>query len=214
MELDEARKLARALILEGVDDPGGKSERLEEIQRFIDELDGQVRRRKDRARHHRTHVKLMRRDLKVDKDSLRRLVSAAWLLWRVAMDDYEMRHDPDKPKKRLEDNWDPEDVAYDYGDMVGLGLENWDEWWEEVYRAPPGRRWPETVPRVPLHDVFYLARAWWFKNTGKRTFGLTYKEKHREDFTAAERFFLDIAQAMDARYTAEDCTTVYESCRK
>ena len=242
MELDEARKLARALILEGVDDPGGKSERLEEIQRFIDELDGQVRRRKDRARHHRTHVKLMRRDLKVDKDSLRRLVSAAWLLWRVAMDDYEMRHKPYKPKdepggwsgqykpkddhegrgapykprQKLEDNWDPDPnvVAHDYGDQAGLGLENWDEWWEEVYRAPPGRRWPETVPRVPLYEVFFLARAWWFKNTGKRTFGLSYKGKRREDFTAAERFFLDIAQAMDPGYTARDCATVYESCRK
>ena len=208
MKLDEARELARALIMEGTE-PG----RLEDLERFIDKLEGQVRGYKE-ARHKRTHIKLMRYDLDVDEDSLRRLVSAAWLLWRVAMDDYEMRHDPDKPKRRLQDNWNPGDVAYDYGADTGVGLEDWAEWWQEVYRAPPGRRWAGKVPRVPLCEVYHLAREWWFKNTGKRTFGLMYKGARREDFTAAERFFLDIAQTMDPGYTAKDCATVYENCRR
>lgn len=235
MELDEARELARALIL-GDD----KSGRLEEIERFIDELDGQVR--KYKGRDDRTGIPLMRRDLPVNEASYRRLVSAAWLLWRVAMDDYEMRHKPYKPtdepggwdgqynprddhegrgapykpRQKLEDNWDPDPnvVAYDYGDDTGAGLEDWDAFWAEVYHTPAGRRWPEGVPRGPLYGVFYLARSWWFKNTGKRTFGLKYKGARREDFTAAERFFLDICQALDARYTAEDCAKVYESCRR
>ena len=150
----------------------------------------------------------------VDEASYRRLVRGVWLIWRVAMDDYELRHDPDKPKPRLQDNWNPEDVAYDYGDRAGAGLEDWDEWWRQVYHTPAGRRWPEGIPRAPLYPVFYLARAWWFKNTDHGTFGLAYKGKRREDFTAAERFFLDIAQALDPGYTARDCATVYESCRK
>ena len=78
MKLDEARELARAMIVEGAEHG-----RIKELERYIDELDGQVRRlpRGGRARHYR-YVKLMRRDLKVDEDKLRRLVSAAWLLWR------------------------------------------------------------------------------------------------------------------------------------
>ena len=209
MELDEARESWRALVVEGADSPG-KSQRLEEIERVIDKLEEEVRGRKDPA-HDRTHVKLMRYDLDVDKDSLRWLVRRAWLLWRVAMDDYEMRHDPDKPKPRLSDNWSPTDTVYDYGDDTGAGLEDWDEWWRQVYHTPAGRRWPAAIPRVPLYGVFYLARAWWFKNTDKRTFGLTYDAPN---YTAAERFFLGIAQTLDERYTAKDCAIVYENCRR
>lgn len=219
--LEIIRKIA---FLDALEPPGaplvGKDH--EERERLIAELDhfddtrwgAQKKMLRRDAHMGRGGIPLMRYDLDVDEASYRRLVSASWLLWRVAMDDYEMRHDPDKPKRRLQDNWNPGDIAYDYGDDAGVGLENWDEWWEEVYRAPPGRRWPEAVPRVPLYEVFFLVRAWWFKNTGKRTFGLTYDGTCREDFSASARLFLDIAQILDDRYTAEDCAIVYENCRR
>lgn len=211
MELDEARELARALILEGVDSPGGKSERLEEIERFIDELGGQVRRRKDRARHDRRGVKQRCYDLEIDADAKRRLMRAAWLLWRVAMDDHEMRYDPNKPSKRLEDNWNPDDPDYDYGDDTGLGLEDWDAFWAEVYHTRPHRRWPgPALP--PLYEVYLLVRAWWLRYQDRKSFRPTYGGR-RENFNAEGRLFLDVARALDPRYTPSNCASVYEKWR-
>ncbi len=51
----------------------------------------------------RLGAKLMRYDLDVDMASYRRLMHDAWLLWRVVMDDYELRNDPGKPARHLPD---------------------------------------------------------------------------------------------------------------
>ena len=131
----------------------------------------------------------------------------------------EMRHDEDKPKRRLEDNYQTagdQNPVYDYGDMAGLGweLNEWELWWREVYLAPRGRRWPGDERRVPLHEVFFLLRKFWLANSKIKKFAPNYPSDRREDFNAAGRLFLDVAQVLDGRYTAEDCKSVYKTCRK
>ena len=203
MELDEARELLRALRVEGAD-----SQRLEELECLIDELDGRARAYKE-PRQDRAHVKLMRRDLDVDKASYRRLVSVAQDLWGAAMDDHYTRHKI-TTERPLTGEFDPS-----YGmtpteiEATYFGRSNRGLWATDIYRRGPGGK-PNDPPLGPLYEVYLLVRAWW----PRPTFGLMYKEKRREDFTAAERFFLDIAQAMDPRYTTTDCASVYEKWRK
>ena len=222
--IDIARQIAFLDALGGAGGPPLSSRDMAKRERLITELDhfddegwdAQKRlRRLEGINRARLGAKLMRRDLDVDDDAWRRLMRGAWLLWRVAMDDHEMRHDPNKPKKRLEDNWDPdEEVAYDYGDDAGAGLEDWDQFWADVYYTRPGRRWPGT-PLGPLYEVFLLVRDWWMQYTGKTTFGLDYSYRSdREDFNAAGRLFLNVAQALDGRYTAKACASVYNKWRE
>ncbi len=54
-------------------------------------------------------------DLKEHEAVLRWLLRYAQEVYSVALDDWEVRADPDKPQARLDDNWDPdEEVVHDY----------------------------------------------------------------------------------------------------
>ncbi len=229
MNLSEARERARALVIQGIDDPELMSmvqEELDELERFIEErsaawrLDVKTTPGGYRNLSNR-NVPHSRKDFEIDDDSWLRLMSAAWLVWRVAMDDHEMRHDPGKPKRLLEANYGDEE-SFDYGDMAGAGLDDWDAWWAEVYYTRPGRRHP--APSLgPLYEVYLLVREWWL-GTGKSSFRLTYNadlefrhagvSSDSDDFNAPGRLFLAIAQALDGRYTTSNCATVYDKWRK
>ncbi len=140
-------------------------------------------------------------------------------VYTVALDDWVGRTDPGKPHKRLEANWDPdEEVAYDYGDMVGVGLGDWEAWWRENYYRQPGR--PGMIqtcglPVAPLHAVYYVVRRWWVDTVGpfNPTFPRAWDGDEGEvggpreiieKFNPAGRLLLLIAQEMDDRFTADN----------
>ena len=219
--LEIIRKIA---FLDALEPPGaplvGKDheerERLiAELDHFDDErLDAQKRlRRLEGINRIRLGAKLMRRDLDVDDDSLQRLMGAAQMLWGAAMDDHYTRHKLDKASRPLTGEYDltygmaPWEIEATY-----FGRSNQGKWMTDIYRRGPGR--PGNDPsQGPLYEVYLLVRAWWRRYHGKTKFRPTYGHG-REDFNAAGRLFLDIATALDARYTTKDCASVYEKWRK
>ncbi len=223
--IDTARDMLRIIEVGYLDDPPESFDLRDEFLNLIDEKDDKLRawikttELGCRRRPYRAH---MRKDITVSDEKWRRLMGGAWLVWRVAMDDHEMRYDPNKPKRLLEDNYGDEE-SFDYGDMAGVGLEDWDAWWREVYHAPPGRRWPG--PSLgPLYEVFLLVRKWWIESTGKSSFRPSYicdpiwkdgrPVPDHELYNAPGRLFLAVAQTLDGRYTIANCETVYDKWRK
>lgn len=190
----------------------------EERERLIAELDDtrwDAQKKMLRRDSHmgRDGIPLMRRDLPVDDDSWQRLMGAAHLLWAEAMYDHEMRHKIDMTARLR-----PEDYDLSYG-LTPTEIEatyfhryNLHNWATDPYYRGPGR--PGNDPsQGPLYEVYLLVRAWWLRYHDKTRFRPTYGER-REDFNAPGRLFLTIARALDPRYTARDCASVYEKWRK
>ncbi len=171
-------------------------------------------------------------DLGPHEDALRRLLHDAHEVYRLAMDDHATRADPDKPRRRLQENWDPDESkpTYDYGEDAGVGLDDWDEWWQQHYHrraGNPGTNRTSTKssppPVTPLHAIYTLTRRWW-KATVGTPFRPTYPrdpfegdENPRTDFARfnpAGRLFLLVAKSLDRRYTALNCYGVHETVPK
>ena len=136
-----------------------------------------------------------------------------------------------RPKKRLEANWPKpkkrltanrkrdEEVAYDYGDDAGAGLDDWPEFWKWFYYRPPGRpgrSHTSDLPIAPLHAVYSVVRRWWIGTLGGK-FNPTYPRAWDGDegevggprdiiekFNPAGRLLLLIAREMDDRFTADN----------
>lgn len=169
--------------------------------------------------------------VKLDEKAVDRLLHEAWEVWRTAMDDYEMRRKKDKPKKALEDNWDPDEpeLVYDYGEYAGAGLEDWDIFWRDTYYRGPGGKVTDP-PVEPLCMIYSLVRDFWTEATGGRDFWLNYPKSGNEEwlkypdedstdedeteqedpdlFSSAGRLFLGVARVLHRRYTPLNCESV------
>jgi hypothetical protein len=151
--------------------------------------------------------------VELDPDSVGRMLHEAWEVWRCAIDDYEMQRKPDKPKQALKRNWNPDEVAYDYGEDAGAGLEDWDKFWLGTYYRKPGGKVTDP-PVEPLCKIYPLVRDFWAEATGGRDFWLNYPKEFRiartdpNLFSSAGRLFLGVAQVMDRRYTPLKCESV------
>ena len=150
---------------------------------------------------------------------------------KSGLDDYTTKPKLYKPKKRLEANWPKpkkrltanrkrdEEVAYDYGDDAGAGLDDWPEFWKWFYYRPPGRlgrSHTSDLPIAPLHAVYSVVRRWWIDTLGGK-FNPTYPRAWDGDegevggprdiiekFNPAGRLLLLIAREMDDRFTADN----------
>jgi hypothetical protein len=169
-------------------------------------------------------------DLGPHEASLRRLLVDAHECYLVALDDRETRADPDKPKRRLEDNWssDDDDAAsiYDWGEDAGKGLPDWDEWWKENYYRPRGNpgsfREAPDIPKKPLIAIYFLVNEWYRRVLGAK-FWPDYSsgmEAASDDIgrlphigPAARLFFL-VANEIDKKHTMDRCRKVHEDYYK
>ncbi len=167
--------------------------------------------------------------VELDEKAVDRLLREAWEVWRTAMDAYQMRRKKDKPKERLEENWDPDEVAYDYGEDAGAGLEDWDKFWRDTYYRAPGGK-VTNPPVEPLCMIYDLVWDFWTEATGGQDFWLNYPKSGSEEwlkypdedsteedklerddpnlFSSAGRLFLGVAQVLDWRYTPLNCESV------
>lgn len=165
-------------------------------------------------------------DLTEHRESLARLLASIAENYIVAMQDYEDRHAPDKPKRRLEDNCDNGDEApaYDYSEWAdGCPTEPWDEYWRENYgrgRGRPGTNLGGGPPLTPAHVVYHEVRDWWRKH-GLGKFHPTFlsfkcddEDYDEAEFNAPSRFLLRVLQFIDRRYTVENARGLYETVRK
>jgi hypothetical protein len=124
-------------------------------------------------------------DLLQYKDELRELLSVAHERYKFALEEWEARAGPNKPKEKLKENWDPDDFGpvYDYGDMAGADLDyvdkwgnrhNWDEHWQRFHSGLVGNQGGSrdgskdagVRPIPPLYPVYVLVRKWWLKYIG------------------------------------------------
>ena len=219
--IDIVRQIA---ILDALELPGaplvGKAR--EERERLIAELDhfddtrwdAQKKMLRRDAHRGRGGIPQMRYDIPVDADSRQRLMGAARYLWAEAMYDHEMQRKIDMTARLHPEEYDlsygltPQEIEATY--FHRYNLHNWET--DPYYRGPgrPGN----DPPQGPLYEVYLLVRVWWQRYTGKTKFKPTYNGPRREDFNAAGRLFLHVAQALDARYTPRDCASVYEKWRK
>ena len=162
-------------------------------------------------------------DLASHEAALRAMLRDAHEVYALALDDWETRAKSDKPKERLEANWDRDEAAYDYGDDAGAGLEDWPEWWKEHYYRPagrPGKSQTSDLPIAPLHAVYTLVKRWWIDNVDPK-FNPTYPREYEggprsivEKFNPAARLLLLVAKDIDDRYTADNCANIrYTSYR-
>ena len=172
------------------------------VERGDSRYDAQIKMHRRDAHMGRGDIPLMRYDLPVDEARLEWLVGKARFIWAAAMYDHEMRHKIDMAARLR-----PEDYDLSYG-MTPEEIEaTWHHRPNDPYSRKAGGR-PNDPPQGPLYEVFLLVRYWWPRKRFRPTYG-----PRREDFNAAGRLFLDIAQGIDARYTTKDCTSVYEKWR-
>jgi hypothetical protein len=166
-------------------------------------------------------------DLTDKKVSLKKLLVEVLETYAAEREDWETRHDdPNKPKKRLEANWDRhEEPAYDYGGDTGAGLPPWAEHYEMYYATGPGnpgrsRTASPLLPIPPLHTAYRIVRHWWLAEVNEH-FNPDLPREHEADkrqnpqrFNAAGRLFYMVADTIDPRYTPTICYGVHETVRK
>lgn len=165
-------------------------------------------------------------DLGAKRAALTSLLTEVLHEYSVVREDWETRHDPNKPKKQLEANFDRgEEAPHDYGPDAGAGLPPWEEHYKRFYATGPGnpgrsRDGSALLPITPLHTVYRIVRNWWLAEVGPR-FNPDFSHEHEGDqrrnpdrFNSAARLFWMIADFIDHRYTAPICYGVHETVRK
>ena len=111
-------------------------------------------------------------DLDLDPDKVRRLVRDVRHVHRLVLSEWSRRNEPGwKPPRRLKDI-EVDGPGYDYGDMAGLGLSSWDDWWRECWgtgKGNPGRfRDGSDVAKPPLAAIYYLCNGFWRRELGMK----------------------------------------------
>ncbi len=161
-------------------------------------------------------------DLGPHEAALRELLCEAVQVYQAALDDWQDRNHPDRPRRRLENNWTPNDPEppHDYGEDAGAGLEDWETWWREVYGRgrgnPGGSRTREGVPVTPLEPIYLLVNKWWRRvlrepfhpDFRRGVEGWSVAEKMSTLYPAG-RLFLLIAQDLNG-YTYTICLNLHE----
>ncbi len=129
-----------------------------------------------------------------------------------------------RPHKRLERNIDPDEpeVPYDFGELAGEGLDDWEAWWRSIWgkkSGNPGRfRVHPDIPKPPLIAIYFLVNQWW-RRVLHRPFwpdfasGLDAADKDTERLVhlgpAARLFFL-VANEVSIEYTMDLCKKVHD----
>ncbi len=170
------------------------------------------------------------RVVKLDKhrDALRWLLRETARVHREAKSDWRRRNEDEgsewRPHKRLERNIDPDEpeVPYDYGELAGEGLDDWEAWWRKSWgkgRGHPGhfREHPE-IPKAPLVAIYFLVNRWW-RRVLHEPFWPDYSsgpdaaDKDPERLVhlgPAARFFFLVASEVDREYTIDLCKKVHD----
>ncbi len=135
-------------------------------------------------------------EIDLPEDELRHLLRDARHAHRMVLSEWLRRNDPDwQPPRRLKDNVDPDGPDYDYGDMAGVGLPDWDDWWRECWgKAPgnPGRFRGTDIAMPPLVAIYHLVNRWW-RDVMHRDFHPDFTGQHAADTDAARFPDLNIA---------------------
>lgn len=168
-------------------------------------------------------------DLSHKRRELAYLLEEAHEVYQTALDDWEARLDPLKPKRRLEDNWsknEEELPADEFTTPLDVAQKEWEEFWQQWYFQPtknPGRaRFDASLSIGVLHPVYFLIRYWWKKHVGQPFTGdFNFKEgshgvdQRTEDYFApGARLFYRIATHLNYKYTASNCHWVHDALRK
>jgi hypothetical protein len=164
-------------------------------------------------------------DLTSYRRQFRSLVADIELHHRLTLEDWTARTSPNKPKRKLEDNWDKHEPGlFDYGADTGAGLEDWDRFWMQHFHLSPGQtgasRSKPSLSLVPLSVVYVMLDEWW-RRTLEKPFNPDYHGRHRGGslkhiayFNPAARLFLLVAQSIDHQYTATHCNSLQDRLRK
>jgi hypothetical protein len=110
---------------------------------------------------------------------------------------------------------------YDYGDMAGMGMDDWDEWWTSIWgrlRGNPGRFRGSDVPKAPLLAIYYMCNRFW-RYTQHQAFWPDFRKAEAyatdadaiPDLNPAARFFLLVAQDADRKYNCDLCARVHDA---
>ncbi len=141
---------------------------------------------------------------------------------RMVLSEWLRRNDPDwQPPRRLKDNVDPDGPDYDYGDMAGVGLPDWDDWWRECWgKAPgnPGRFRGTDIAMPPLVAIYHLVNRWW-RDVMHRDFHPDFTGQYAADTDAARlpdlnraaQIFLLVSQDAWPRYDSHLCGLVHDA---
>lgn len=159
-------------------------------------------------------IDAMGMDLPVD--ALGRLLRNTRHAHRMVLSDWLRRNDPTwKPPERLPDL----PGEYDYGDLAGVGLDDWDEWYRECWgrpRANPGKFRGTDIAMPPLVSIYHLVNRFW-----RGEMGLSFRPnfvgqeaadtdaKRFPELNAAAQIFLLVAQdAAPGLYNCDLCSRV------
>lgn len=172
-------------------------------------------------------------DLSKHREDLARFLAELAESYLLACDDFEMRNDPNKPSRMLEENWkdDPSDPQRDYGEYANFEPDfDWDTTWNEWYARGVGnpgrnrtmtRRENERPPVQPLHRVYQPIANWWRTATGGG-FSPTFAKPKTADAecepfernNSPARFLILVAQYLDERYDPANARSVFDSVKR
>ena len=152
--------------------------------------------------------------------SLEALLRRTRHTYRMALGDWLRRNDPAwrAPRRLPRRSSD----GYDYGDMAGVGLPDWDEWWNEIWGREQGnpRLFRGTdVATPPLVSIYFMVNRWW-RNTTGLSFNPNFGAQYSADTDAARfpdlkpdaQIFLLVAQDSGGRlYDCNLCGRVHDA---
>jgi hypothetical protein len=170
-------------------------------------------------------------DLSAHRESLALLLAELHEWYLVACDDYEALCDPNKPRRKLEENWRGDDSGpdYDYGEHTGAGLEDWDGYWTENFWRrvgnPGSNRTPyrggSRPPIKPLRLMYPAMVQWWTRATGggfnPEFAGGGSADEEAEPFernNPAARFLILVSQELDPRFGPANARGLYDTARR
>lgn len=167
-------------------------------------------------------------DLSRSRLSLAQMLAELAECHECARVDFETRSDPNKPKKRLEDNFDATESGpdFDYGEHAGVGLNDMGDWptfYRQTYARSarnPGTNRTGGPPLPPAHVACWFARDWWrSQRLGKfnpsfdpdREQGESYDENK---FNAPARFLFAVLKYLDPSYKPANARSAFDYCKK
>ncbi len=157
--------------------------------------------------------------------ALRALMNTADEVYAVALDDWQARADPAKPKRKLPA---ARGGKYDYGAMTSEGLEDWNDHWERFFARPRGNPGTNRHPRfkglaapppAPFRPVYREVRRWWRTHIGRPPFSPVFgraAEGLPYDFAycnAPARLLILMAQWLD-RYSIANVAGVHDAMKR
>jgi hypothetical protein len=173
-------------------------------------------------------------DLTEHRESLAKFLAKLGEEYHLAKQDFEFRHHPNRPKKRLEDNWKDEgrpdlERAYDTSGDSGIDFD-WAQFWEEHFargRGNPGHNRTPTKqnadrpPIEPVRMIYPAIEKWWKCTTGKKFIpkfaGAASADIEAEPFdrnNSAARFLILVVQYLDRKYDPANARGLFDTVKR